>query len=161
MLLVQLDFTIGGFNQEVDSKRKKGNIKIFETSDHVNRINIPFNRSIVLFMEKTKRDNIKEGINHSGEVELGTKLGSIKMKKAGDESGYKYYIGDPSDSNNISGKSQIEKINKLIDISTFKAKQYEESKLGKLTAREKRTLNYFYKNPTEGKLYLGSVIYFV
>ncbi len=36
----------------------------------------------------------------------------------------------------------------------MKAKEYEESKLGKLTAREKRTLDYFYKNPTEGKLYL-------
>ena len=147
-------YEVHRFNQEVDSKRKKGNIKIFENSDYVNRINIPFNKSVVLFMEKANRDNIKEGINQSGEVELGTKLGSIKMEKSGDESEYKYYIGAPSDSNNISGKYQIEKINKLIDISTLKAKEYEESKLGKLTAREKRTLDYFYKHPTEGKLYL-------
>ena len=147
-------YEVHRFNQEVDSKGRKGNIEIFETSDHVNRINLPFRKNVVLFMEKVKRDNIKEGINHSGEVELGTKLGSIKIEKASDESGYKYYIGARSDSNNISGKSQIEKINKLIDISTLEAKQYEESKLGKLTAREKRTLNYFYKNPTEGKLYL-------
>lgn len=147
-------YEVHRFNQEVDSKRKKGNIEFFETSDYVNRINIPFNKSVVLFMEKAKRDNLKEGINHSGEVELGTKLGGIKMEKSGDESGYKYYIGAPSDSNNLSGRYQIEKINKLIDISTLKAKEYEESKLGKLTAREKRTLDYFYKNPTEGKLYL-------
>lgn len=147
-------YEVHRFNQEVDSKRKKGNIKVFENSDYVNRINIPFNKSVVLFMEKANRDNIKEGINQSGEVELGTKLGSIKMEKSGDESEYKYYIGAPSDSNNISGKYQIEKINKLIDISTLKAKEYEESKLGKLTAREKRTLDYFYKHPTEGKLYL-------
>jgi len=29
-------------------------------------------------------------------------------------------------------------------------KKYEESKIGTLTAREKRTLNYFYNHPIEG-----------
>jgi hypothetical protein len=143
-------------NQEASSNKGKNKYSLFESSDRTQRINIPVYKNTFLFIEKEKRNNVKEGVKYSNEAELKTVVGSFKTESAEEDNGYKFNIGAPSDTNGISAKVQIENIIKLPDVATLKAKTYEESKIGTLTAREKRTLNYFYNHPNEGKLYLNS-----
>lgn len=143
-------------NQEASSNEGKGKYSLFESSDRTQRINIPVYKNTFVFIEKEKRDNVREGVKYSNEAELKTLVGSFKMESSEEDNGYKFNIGAPSDTNGISAKAQVENIIKLPDVATLKAKTYEESKIGTLTAREKRTLNYFYNHPIEGKLYLNS-----